>query len=93
MSIIDVLREECGYDDERDGSVDELIAYKDALEDVVARAEELLAENRKGQLSAADVTGGLWEIGFDPDPPKPCHYDDRRASLDRPTPCDCGCGR
>ena len=22
-----------------------------------------------------------------------CHYDNPRTSLDRPRPCDCGCGR
>lgn len=31
--VIADLREECGYDPEGEGSVDDLIAYKDALED------------------------------------------------------------
>lgn len=39
MNVIDELRQATGYDPDREGSVDELIAYKDALEDELARRQ------------------------------------------------------
>lgn len=36
MTKLDELREATGYDPDADGSVDDLIAYKDALEDAYA---------------------------------------------------------
>jgi hypothetical protein len=41
-SLTAQLAEECGYDPEADGSVDDLIGYKDALVDTVDRAESEL---------------------------------------------------
>lgn len=35
MNIVEQLQKECEYDPDGDGSVDDLIAYKDALEDLV----------------------------------------------------------
>jgi len=42
MGVVDELRAQCDYDPEQDGSVDDLIAYKDALEDALAVDAEAL---------------------------------------------------
>lgn len=44
MNAIERLRKECSYDPEAEGSVDDLIAYKDALEDAYAIDAEALDE-------------------------------------------------
>lgn len=75
--LIEKLRDECGYDPDQDGSVDDLIAYKDALEDLLARVDEAARENAYGGASAADVTGALFNMGFGekkkPRPRRPWH--------------------
>ena len=43
MSLIEDLQEECEYDPEGDSPIDNLIAYKDALEDRLGYAEEEIA--------------------------------------------------
>jgi len=81
MSLIEQLQEECEYDPEGDGSVDNLIAYKDALEDIVGRIDGVLlcnsgtavaahyrAQHEYDCLSAADVCGALFGMGLGADP-------------------------
>lgn len=81
MSLIEQLQRDCEYDPEGESSVDELIAYKDALEDLVGSVDTLLlcnsgtaaathyrAQNEYVYLSAADVCGGLFGMGFGADP-------------------------
>lgn len=75
--LITQLQEECEYDPEGEGSVDDLIGYKDALEDLVYRVDAIMLansghpdavrfRNREGlsYMSAADVTGALFGMGF-----------------------------
>lgn len=77
MSLIEELQQECDYDPEGDSPVDNLIAYKDALEDLVGQVDSILLCNsghpaavkyRNASdfvyLSAADVCGALFEKGF-----------------------------
>lgn len=77
MTIIRKLQEACGYDPLGEGAVDYLIAYKDELEDLVGRVDEVALANagdpaaeayrrRRGEstISAADVTGALFSMGF-----------------------------
>lgn len=76
-TFIDRLRADCGYHPDAEGSVDALIDYKDALEDIVQNidglalcnsshpAAERLREAEGWQtLSAADVMGGIFNLGL-----------------------------
>lgn len=86
MRLIDQLRADCGYHPEAEGSVDDLIAYKDALEDLIGRVDEVALANSGAPeaeayrdrndvyaLSAADVMGELFSMGFGeaPEPDDP----------------------
>lgn len=77
MGLVEKLQEECEYDPEGDSTVDNLIAYKDALEDLVYAVDGILlcnsgtaiaahhrAHNDLAYLSAADVCGALYSKGF-----------------------------
>lgn len=75
--VIETLKAECEYHELAEGPVDNLIEYKDALEDLVGRIDELMRLNSAaaeaeawrrerglGTLSASDVTGALFGMGF-----------------------------
>lgn len=79
MTILDKLRAETGYHPLDDGPVDYLIAYKDALEDLVGSVDELLLAHsgdpeavayrqRHGRadvrVTMIEVVEALLEMGF-----------------------------
>ena len=77
MRLIEQLRASCHYSPDQESTVDQLIDYKDALEDLVGRVDELAlanngepaaeryrAERCERTISAADVMGGLFSMGF-----------------------------
>lgn len=66
--LADQLRKELGYDPDAESGVDDLIGYKDALEDLTYHIDVVLRRNAEGEISAADVCGTLWDMGFDPNP-------------------------
>jgi hypothetical protein len=58
--IIEELQQDCGYDPEGESSIDELIAYKDALEDTLARDADAL-DRMNAILSDPDWGVGMLE--------------------------------
>lgn len=62
--VTDTLKQNIGYDPEADGSVELLIAYKDALEEVVDSIDIAATVNARGRSSAADVCAALFADGF-----------------------------
>lgn len=71
MTFFEQLQEECHYTDGtdldwggEDGGVDGLIAYKDALEDIVAQIDAAARDNAAGHCTAADVMGVVFGLGL-----------------------------
>ena len=62
MTATQSLKEELGYDELEDGSVDDLIAYKDALEDALDAAEHKLRNLANAAGAAKDIDETLWEL-------------------------------
>lgn len=62
--VVEKLRDASGYDPDAWGSIDDLIAYMYALEDLVGRIDEIATENAHGRCSAADVCSQLFTDGF-----------------------------
>lgn len=65
--VTEKLRTEIGYDAMEDVPIDTLIAYKDALEELVDAVDEAMRSNAGKtdyRMSAADITGMLYSMGF-----------------------------
>lgn len=91
MNKIEQLRQSTGYGPEADGPVDDLIAYKDALEDLVGAIDEAALQNSgapeaarwrektgEAALSAGDVCQVLFELGLGDVPAEHEDEHDRR---------------
>lgn len=65
-ALITKLQQDCGYSETEDCPVDALIDYKDALEDLVGRVDELLSGD--DDVNGGDLVEALTALGFGVEP-------------------------
>lgn len=58
------LRRDVGYDPDGEATLDQLIAYKDALEDLVNDIDRVASSNALDRISGADAMGYIFNRGL-----------------------------